>query len=39
MNTIKLKRELLASQWAQRIADFKSSGLPLKEVEGSAKTL
>ncbi len=31
MNTTKLKRELLASQWTQRIADFKSSGLPLKE--------
>ncbi len=31
MNTTKLKRELLANQWTQRIADFKSSGLPLKE--------
>lgn len=31
MNTTKLKRELLANQWAQRIEDFKTSGLPLKE--------
>ena len=31
MNTTKFKHEFLARQWAQRIVDFKNSGLPLKE--------
>lgn len=31
MNTTKFKHEFLAHQWAQRIVDFKNSGLPLKE--------
>ena len=31
MNTTKFRREFVAQQWAQRINDFKNSGLPLKE--------